>query len=91
MSDPQSGWQPIDVELVRDGYVARVTRQLTRAGRWRWSVTPIEVAQRWATSVVERAEARGYARGYKRATHMAESAIRALKQASAESRRSSKP
>lgn len=28
-------WQPIDIELVKDGYLARVTRQLGRAGRWR--------------------------------------------------------
>ena len=81
-----SGWQPIDVELVRDGYLARVTRTLhAGATRWRWAVTPIEVAQRWRTKVVEHAHSRGYARGYDRAIQMAEAAIEAMKKAESES------
>lgn len=76
-----SKWEPIDIELVHDGYIARATRQLTRSGRWRWSVTPIEIAQRWTSSVVEHAEARGYAQGRERAMKMAEAAIKALKKA----------
>ena len=74
-----TGWQPIDLELVRDGFLARVTRQLTRAGRWRWSVTRVEVVQRHPTGAVEHAEARGYAKGRERATKMAEASIEALK------------
>lgn len=79
-------WQPIDLELVRNGYLARVTRQLSRAGRWRWSVTPVEVVQRSPTSVVEHAHARGYAKGREHAFEMAEAAIVALKKAEREER-----
>jgi len=71
-------WQPIDLELVRDGYLARVTRQLTRAGRWRWAVTPVEIVQRAHSQPIEHAEARGYAKGRERAMKMAEVAIAAL-------------
>jgi hypothetical protein len=78
-SPVKSAWQPIDMELVRDGCVARVTRQLGRAGRWRWAVTPIEVVQRSPTSPVEHAYARGYAKGRDRAIEMAEAAVVALK------------
>lgn len=76
-----SDWQPIDLELVRDGYLARVTRQLGRAGRWRWSVTPVEIVQRHHSQPVEHAYARGYAKGRERALKMAEVAIVALKKA----------
>lgn len=73
-------WQPIDAELVQDGYIARVTRHIL-GGRWRWAVTPLEVAQRWNMRVVEHAYARGYAKSYDRAIEMAEAAIVALKAA----------
>ncbi len=73
-------WQPIDLELVIDGFLARVTRTL-HGGRWRWSATPLEVAQRWRSSVVEHAHARGYSKSRERAQKMAEAAIRALKEA----------
>lgn len=77
-----SEWQPIDTELERDGFIARVTRTVNLNGtRWRWAVTPVEVAQRWRTKVVEHAHARGYAKGYARAIAMAEAAIEALKAA----------
>ena len=78
----QPNWQPIDLELVRDGYLARVTRQLGRAGRWRWSVTPVEIVQRHHSQPVEHAYARGYAKGQERALKMAEAAIVALKKGS---------
>lgn len=78
----ESAWEPIEIELVRDGFVARVTRTLyVNATRWRWSVTPIEVAQRWRTKVVEHAHARGYATGRERAMRMAEVAIDAFRKA----------
>ena len=75
-------WQPIDLELIRDGYLAHVTRQLCRAGRWRWSVTPVEIVQRHHSQPVEHAYARGYAKGQERALKMAEAAIVALKKGS---------
>lgn len=86
--EPQAGlpsgeWQPIDVELERDGFLARVTRTVRIGGtRWRWSVTPVDVAERWKTKVVEHAYSRGYCKGYERALRMAEAAIEALKAAS---------
>jgi len=77
-------WEPVELELERDGYLARVSRQLTRSGRWRWAVTPVEVVQRFNHSVVEHAYARGYARGRDGACRAAEASIAALKAAGAE-------
>lgn len=75
----KTDWQPIELELVRDEFLARVTRD--RVGsppRWRWSVTPLEVVQRWRSKVVENAYARGYSRSRARAVKMAERAVLAL-------------
>jgi len=74
-------WQPIDLEFVGDGYLARVTRRLGRAGQWRWSVTPVEEVQRHPSQPVEHAYARGYTKGRERACKMAEAALVALKNA----------
>lgn len=71
-------WEPIDIELERDGYLARVTRTL-HGGRWRWAVTPLEIVQRQRNKPVEHAYSRGYAKGRERAEQMAEAAIVALK------------
>jgi hypothetical protein len=73
-------WEPIELELERGGYLARVTRQLTRSGRWRWTVTPVEVVQKF-NRPIENAYARGYARGRDGACRAAEAAINALKAA----------
>ena len=78
-------WQPIDLELVRDGYLARVTRQLGRAGRWRWSVTPVEIVQRHYSQPVEHAYARGYAKGQERALKMPRSKVEASSRSSTRS------
>ncbi len=67
-------WEPIDEELVRDGFIARVTRTI-RAKRWRWVVSPQEYVQRRPSQPVEHASARGYAPTRERAREMAEAAI----------------
>lgn len=87
----KSQWEPIDLELVRDGYLARVTRTLSRAGRWRWAVTPIEITQRILSQPVEHAYARGYAKGRRRAITMAAAAIEALKAGDASLKRRGTP
>jgi hypothetical protein len=73
-------WLPIELELIKDGYIARITRD--RYGsppRWRWAVCKLDVIQKWSRSVVEQAYARGYCGGLERAKTMAERAIVALK------------
>jgi len=75
----ENGWQPIELELVRDGFLARVTRD--RHGRWRWAVTELEHVGRWLHKAVQHAFARGYSRSPERAIEMAEAAIVALQEA----------
>lgn len=72
-------WRPIELELVLDGYIARVTRD--RHGRWRWSATRGDVVERWMFKVVQHAFARGYSRSPEKAMRMAEAAIVALQRA----------
>lgn len=78
-----SGWIPIELELVLHGYLARVARDRS-GGRWRWSVTKLEQAQRWKSRVVSQASARGYSKGMERALKMATVAIDALRKAEKE-------
>jgi len=75
-------WLPIEEELIRDGFIARVTRD--RYGtppRWRWAVAQLDQVQRWLHKVVQHAYARGYCRSRERAMKMAEAAIVALQKA----------
>jgi len=72
-------WQPIELEFVIDGYLARVTRDRHR--RWRWASTRVDVVERWLHRPVQHAFARGYSRSPEKAMKMAEAAIVALQKA----------
>jgi len=71
------GWMAIELELVRDGHLARVQRD-RHGRRWRWSVTPLEVVEKSPSQPVARAYARGYMRSYERAIQAAEAALDGL-------------
>jgi hypothetical protein len=84
-SSSWDAWRPIELELCKDGYLARVTRsRFCAAPRWRWSVTPLEIVERGPSRTVERAHARGYCKSPDRAMEMAEASIVALHKAEIE-------
>lgn len=72
-------WRPTELEIVKDGYYARVSLGYAYGlERWRWSVVPMELVQRIPLSPVESARSRGYTHGLEKSIKMAEAAIRAL-------------
>jgi hypothetical protein len=80
--EPSGEWRPIEEEMVCDGWLARVRRDLF-GGRWRWSVTKLEHADRWPSKTIEAARARGYSGSRDRAREMARTALVALQKAEA--------
>jgi hypothetical protein len=74
----KSTWEPIELELVRDGYLARVSRTM-KPGRWRWVAAPVEHVIKWNRNVTEVPFSKGFSGTRERAVEMAESAIEALK------------
>jgi hypothetical protein len=77
-------WEPVELELTRDGYLARVSRTM-KPGRWRWCVAPVEHILKWNRNVTEIPFSKGFSGSRDRACEMAEAAIEALKKAGPES------
>ena len=73
-------WEPVELELVRDGYLARVSRTL-KPGRWRWCVAPLDHVIKWNRNVTEIPFSKGFSGSREKAIQMAEAAIVELKKA----------
>ena len=73
-------WEAVELELERDGYLARVGRTM-KPGRWRWAVAPLEHILKWNRNVTDVPFSKGFSGTRERAVEMAEAAIEALKKA----------
>ncbi len=73
-------WEPVELELVRDGYLARVSRMMNRE-RWRWCAAPVEHVLKWNRNVTDVPFSKGFTATRERAMEMAEAAVEALKKA----------
>lgn len=71
-------WEPVELELERDGHLARVSKT-TKPGRWRWCVAPIDHVLKWNRNVTDVPFSKGFSGTRERAIEMAEAAIDALK------------
>lgn len=81
MTEPESSeWEPVELELVRDGYLARVSRT-DRPGRWRWCVAPVDHVVKWNRNVTDVPFSKGFTFTMDKAVEMSESAIEALRRA----------
>lgn len=75
-------WEAVELELERDGYLARVSRTM-QPGRWRWCAAPVDHILKWNRNVTDVPFSKGFSGTRERAVEIAEAAIDALKKADA--------